>query len=175
MALKRCPDCQRWTSVIAFPALTRPAALGSTGETIVTEGEAACFYHPQKRAVVPCGFCGRFLCGLCDVELNGQHLCPSCLQSGARKGKLQALERRRVLYDDIACSLAVWPLLPFLWILTPATAPAALFMAIRYWKTPTSMVPRTKARFIVAIALSSLQILGWVALVSLMVSSFRNR
>ena len=81
-------------------------ATGSIGEAIVVEGEAACFYHPGKRATVPCGVCGRFLCALCDLELNGRHVCPACLETSRRKGDLRNLDTRRMLYDSAALSLA---------------------------------------------------------------------
>jgi len=173
--LTHCPTCGAGLRVLLYPALFKPLAGGSAGERLMVDGEASCFYHPQKKAEVPCNRCGRFLCGLCDVDLNGEHICPACLQSGTQKGKLEALESKRVLYDDIACSLAVWPLLPFFWFFTPLTAPAALFLAIRYWNTPTSIVPRSKTRFVLAIVLSSLQILGLIVLASVMVINIRSQ
>jgi hypothetical protein len=40
----------------------------------------------------------------------------------------------------------------------------SLFIAIRHWKTPLSIIPRTKIRFIIAMVLSGIQITGWVFL-----------
>jgi len=173
--LTHCPTCAAALRALVFPALFRPLGAGHFGDRLLVDGEASCFYHSQKKATVPCDRCGRFLCALCDVELSGEHICPVCLQIGTEKGRLQALESKRVLYDDIACSLAVWPLLPFFWFLLPLTAPMALFFAIRHWKTPTSIVPRSKARFILAIVLSGLQIVGMAAAVALMVAASRGR
>ena len=34
------------------------------------------------------------------------HLCPGCLEAGQTKGKIQQLENRRVIYDNIALALA---------------------------------------------------------------------
>src|SRR5262245_9590695 len=76
-----CPTCRVPLHALVFPALFRPVARGEIGERLVSEGEASCYYHPQKKAVLPCSRCGRFLCALCDVDLNGEHLCPSCLES----------------------------------------------------------------------------------------------
>src|SRR6266581_110809 len=108
-----CPGCKSLLQVEVFPALFKPIAEGKPGETILVEGEASCFYHPQKRAVIHCAACGRFLCGLCDVELNDEHLCPVCLEAGRKKGKLTQLETRRTLYDSSALLLSVFPLILF--------------------------------------------------------------
>jgi len=155
-----CPSCRRSLRVEVFPAFLRQPARGQTGENVVVEGESACFYHPHKRAAVPCEACGRFLCALCDCELNGQHLCPTCLETGKKKGKLKSLQNHRMLYDNAALALAVLPLLIFYF--TIVTAPMALYLSIRHWNTPSSLIPRTKMRFVLAILLASLQIVGWL-------------
>lgn len=157
--LSRCPSCGVLIGVDAFPALFREKVPGSSGETLLVDGEASCFYHPRKRAVIPCSICGRFLCALCDVELGGQHLCPVCLETGKRKCELKNLENRRTLYDSIALLLAVVPML-FIWP-TIVTAPMALFLTFRYWNASTSIIPRTKVRFVIALTLAGFQIIGW--------------
>src|SRR5439155_22293452 len=156
-----CPSCSSPLRVEVFPALFTPSAPVQTAQSVVTEGEASCFYHPNKRAVLPCEACGRFLCALCDVELNGQHFCPACLASRQKKGKLSNLDNRRVLYDSLALTLALTPLTLILWPFSLITAPAALFIAIRYWRAPGSVVHRTKIRFILALFLALAQIVGW--------------
>jgi hypothetical protein len=64
-----------------------------------------------------------------------------------------------VLYDSLALTLALVPLL--LWPFTLITAPAALFIAIRYWRAPGSVVQRTKVRLILAMFVALAQIVGW--------------
>jgi hypothetical protein len=157
--LSPCPACGVPLQIEVFPALFRSRNIGQSGETIMIEGESSCFYHPQKKAVLPCQGCGRFLCALCDCELNGQHFCPACLETGKTKGKIKSLENQRTLYESIALSLAIYPLLIFYFTLV--TAPASLFVAIRYWNAPRSIVRRTKTRYVTAIVLSSMQIAGW--------------
>ena len=164
--LARCPACGTRTIAEVFPAMFHPAIYGSAGEKIASAEEAACFYHPQKRASVPCDSCGRFLCALCDVELNGKHICPNCLQTGKKKGKLKNLENERVLYDQIALITSIVPLFIVVWYLSAITAPLALYLSIRHWKSPTSVVPRhSRLRFLLAILFSSLQIAGWIGVV----------
>ena len=160
--LSPCPACGVPLRVEVFPALFRPVGRGQTGETLLVEGESSCFYHPQKKAVRPCDGCGRFLCALCDCELAGKHFCPACLETGKTKGKIKNLENQRTLYDGIALSLAVYPLLIFYFTLV--TAPIALFVTIRFWNAPRSIVRRTRVRYVVAIILALLQISGWAAL-----------
>ena len=160
--LTPCPACGVPLQIEVFPALFRKTGAGQGGEAIMVEGESSCFYHPLKKAVLPCDGCGRFLCALCDCPLDGKHFCPACLEAGRTKGKIKSLDNQRTLYDSIALALAIFPMLIFYF--TIITAPMALFVAIRYWKTPSSILRRTKVRFIAAIVLALLQIGGWATL-----------
>ena len=168
-ALAPCPSCTTPVQAIVFPALFKPVA-STTAENVIMEGEASCFYHSQKKAIVPCDSCGRFLCALCDVELSGRHICPGCLEAGKTKGKIKNLQQKRTRYDRIVVSLAVLPLLIF--YLTFITAPMAIYLSIKHWNTEVSIVPRkAKLRFVTAIVLASLQILGWILLIYFMIKS----
>jgi hypothetical protein len=160
--LRPCPACDAHLQVEVFPAALRPPGPGATGEAVLVEGEASCFYHPAKKAILPCESCGRFLCAVCDVEMNGQHLCPACLESGKKKGRLKQLENRRTLYDSLALAVAVYPMI-LVWP-TIISAPIALYIVIRYWKAPTSVVPRTRWRAVLAVVLALCQIGGWTAM-----------
>jgi hypothetical protein len=149
-----------------FPAIVKRIQSGTTGEIVQSESEASCFYHPQKRATSTCEYCGRFLCALCEIDWNGQHFCPPCIEAGKTKGRMKDLDNRRVLYDNFALSVAVLPILfVFTIYFTFITAPVALYLSLRYWNAPTSILGRTKIRFIFAIVLSTLQICGWILLV----------
>src|SRR5262245_51105568 len=77
--LAPCPAWAGPLQIEVFPAYVRPTARGREGEALMVEGESSCFYHPQMKAVLPCEGCGRFLCALCDCELQGKHFCPACL------------------------------------------------------------------------------------------------
>lgn len=158
-----CPACGVPLQVEVFPALFRKIKAGQSGETLMIEGESSCFYHPQKKAVLPCDGCGRFVCALCDCMIDGRHFCPACLEAGRNKGKIRSLENERTLYDSIALALAIFPMLLFYF--TIITAPMAMYVAIRYWKAPSSILHRTKTRFLAAIAISALQIGGWATLI----------
>lgn len=155
-----CPACNADTMVRVFPAILNAPEIVSPEGVVQGEQEAACFFHPSKAAAIACSRCGRFLCQLCQVEFRGESWCPECITTGARKKKIATLENCRTLYDTIALALAGLPI-PFFWFATFLTAPAALFMAIRYWRAPGSLVRRTKLRLIVAISLALCEIAGW--------------
>ena len=156
-----CPTCLERVRVFAFSALHRIGAV-SAAIPGLAPGDATCFYHAQKQAIVACDSCGRFLCALCDVEIGGSHRCPACLESGKRKRKLEVVENRRVLYDGLALALAVGPIL--MWPFTILTAPAALFLVVRHWRGPLSILPRSRIRFVLAFLIALAQICGWILL-----------
>lgn len=160
--LQPCPACAVRLQVEVFPAVLRPPGKGASAEAVLVEGEASCFYHPAKKAVVPCAGCGRFLCAVCEVELDGVHFCPACLESGKKKGRLHQLENRRTLYDNLALAVAVYPWI-FVWT-SIIGAPIALYIALRYWKAPSSVVPRTRWRAVLAIVISVITIFGWAGI-----------
>ena len=151
-----CPTCQTPLEIEIFPAFFRRIGPGQNAEALLVDGESSCFFHSEKRAIIPCASCGRFLCALCDCELHGQHFCPACLDAGRTKGKIKNLENERTPYDNIAITLAIVPLF--------ITALAALFIVIRYWNSPRSAVSRTKIRYVIAAVLAVLQIAGWIVL-----------
>jgi hypothetical protein len=157
-----CPSCLVSQRVFAFPALNR-VATANAALPALESNDASCFYHPLKQAVVACDNCGRFLCALCDVEMSGSHRCPACLEIGKRKQKLENVENRRILFDSLALTLSIVPLL--MWPLTIVTAPATLFVVLRYWRRPLSILPRTRIRFVLAFLIALGQLGGWALLI----------
>ncbi|HZR47536.1 MAG TPA: hypothetical protein VFA47_12565 [Candidatus Manganitrophaceae bacterium] len=77
---------------------------------------------------------------------------------------MKKMVNHRVLYDNISLSLAILPLLIF-WF-TIITAPIAIYFILRHWKSPSSILPRTKVRFVLAFLLAVLQITGWILLLT---------
>lgn len=155
-----CPSCGGEIQALVFPALFRAAETSAAGEALTQELESGCFYHAAKKAVRVCDGCGVFLCALCDVKISDRHLCPACIEKGRAKGKLKELENRRLLYDDMALSISFLSLLIF--CLAIFIAPVAIFLAVRHWNTPCSVIPRTRARKVIAIVLSLAALAGWI-------------
>lgn len=158
-----CPVCDATIQVEVFPANFQSPQPTVSSEGILEPGVSSCFYHDQKKAVVHCDGCGRFLCALCDLEMGNQHLCPVCLQSSRKKGSIPELENRRTLYDGAALSLALLPIL--LGPLSLLTAPAAICLGIMSFFKPGSVVPRTRVRAYFAIGLALLQIGAWIVII----------
>jgi hypothetical protein len=158
-----CPACGTPVKIDVFPVVLNDRPSVKNKESVVAD-EASCFYHAANRAEFTCDQCGRFLCPLCRIELGDRHLCPVCLETGRKKGKLVNLDQSRTLYDSLALRIAIFPVFPFafLWIFTCITAPVALFLALRHWNSPMSIVRRSKIRLVAAIVASGLQISTWL-------------
>jgi len=161
-ALAKCNACGVRLRVDVFPALNKKPEIGAAGEIITSSSEASCYYHQKKKAVIHCSMCGRFLCALCNLEIGNQNFCPACLETGDRKKKIDVLENQRILYDNIALFLAVLPFTFIFWFLSFLSAPAALFIVIRYWKAPSSLIHRSKIRFVAAFVLAGFQMAVWL-------------
>jgi hypothetical protein len=165
-SISKCPSCGLLIQNWIFPAAYKNSLKESKAEALSDMQDASCFYHPQKKAQLVCAGCGVFICALCDIELKDQHLCPKCIQQGKKKGKIHQLENQRKLYDDIALMTAVVPIL--FWPISVVTAPVALFLSIRYWKSPTSIVRKSKIRMIFAAIFAVLQIIIWTGFIIVM-------
>jgi hypothetical protein len=161
----RCRGCGQTVRAMVFPAIGN-REVGAIPIALQGETEASCFFHPQSRAAQACQECGRFLCALCDLEVDGRHICPRCFE------KVDTVEPRRIMYDSMALAVSTLPALLF-W---PALvgAPYALFVVVRRWSAPSSIVPRTKIRFVLA-ALFALAEIGFFIFVVYMIAQVSLR
>jgi hypothetical protein len=155
-AANTCSSCGAPVDAYVFPAFLAALELGQQAEVAIAQQDANCFYHDDKRAIAACNHCGRLLCSLCDVVMRGENLCPVCISRGKEKGTLQRLEPRRIMHDNIALLLSISPLI--LGWLGVLVAPVAIFYAAFRWRAPSSLVPRTKIRFVAAMILAVLSI-----------------
>lgn len=154
-----CTTCGDPLRVDMFKAFLKPMEGGLTGVPTHLQGQAECFNHPGKQAVAPCAACGRLLCALCRVDFQGRDFCLACMAAGRSAHTMTTLENQCVLYDSIALSLAFWPMLFIL--PTLFSAPAAIYVALRYWKRPISILPRSRFRYLLALLLAGGQLAGW--------------
>lgn len=152
----KCSGCRSRFLVKVFAALTRPVSNADQKTTAVVSGESSCFYHENKVAVVVCDSCGRVLCALCDCEINGQHMCPSCLTSGKNKSAIEPLESTRTLYAPQALLAAMVPLF--------FTGLIALFYVWKYWNSPPSLVKPQRWMMPAALVLAIIQTIAFLLL-----------
>jgi hypothetical protein len=156
-----CLRCGSELEAFFFPALFRPRQTGVAATMLVDQTEASCFYHAQKQATQVCDGCGRLICALCSIDLAHEHLCPNCISSGRRKGKITTLETSRTCYDRVALSLSILGIL--FYVFSIILTPVVIYITIRHWNSPGSVLGVSKVRFVIAIILASLELLGWFA------------
>jgi hypothetical protein len=155
-----CRGCQAEFEFFPFPALTAVRTKAVPQSAVLAE-DSVCFFHAENRAESICEDCGRLLCSVCTVEFGGRKQCPSCIAASKSSDAAPAV-RGRTLYDGIALSLALLPLL--VWPLTAVTSGAALGMVIYGWKKPGSIVRGTsRVRLIVAGFFALCEIIAWIS------------
>lgn len=160
-----CPTCGIELRVVVFPALFRDDVKPVVAESVMADGEASCFFHAGKKAVHPCAGCGRFLCALCDLEIAGEHLCASCVESGRKKGSIQQIEAKRFIAGYCCLSLGILSLLIFCMPLSFVILPTQIILWAMNRKKPQSLVgKRPWVGYVVGMALSALSILFWLSL-----------
>ncbi len=147
-----CSGCGSQISIAAFASLISGPSDADAGQRLLVADQASCFYHPTKKASVPCDNCGRFLCSLCDVDFGGRSLCPVCIESGGSTNSPGDMDSSRVLYDKLALYLALIP--------TFLSQLVAIFLAIKYWGSPISIPPRHRFRWrwVLAVLIAMLEL-----------------
>lgn len=155
-----CPRCHERFIFEFFPALTAPAATSAAG-AVLGGDESSCFYHTDKVAVQSCSYCGRFLCALCEVPVDGKHLCPMCLAKGKDALSTSSTLQNHALHDSIALIMGCAALLIFPF--SPLTGPLTFFLIFKNYRKSLGLIPRMRWRFWVA---------GLLALAGMSVSGF---
>jgi hypothetical protein len=155
-----CPKCGSELECWLLPASFHPQVSGSASHP-AEAGQAACFNHAGRQAVVECEGCGRFLCGLCDIVVRGRHWCPSCFEKKRTEGTLSQLPDRLTRYDRIALALTLLPML-FCCVPSLITVPIALVVVTRHWSAPGSERASVRNTMLVSIILGVAQILFFI-------------
>jgi len=144
-AWQTCPYCQKRLQISVWPVVRH-----SVNTVAAMPEQATCFFHPDKAFQACCQRCGRFVCGLCDLQLGAEHVCPTCFERGRAdtrpNGGKAEWKHRDVLYDSVAFSLG-W-LWIFVWPVVVVALPAAIILHVKYRKSPSSyLIPRSAWRF----------------------------
>lgn len=188
----RCSTCRRPFEFRIFPAIQKsatPEAPPPLPEDPPGPGEAVCFYSPSRRATQSCSHCGVFISDAWAAQWGNETVCLKCLGDLRQKGGSQQFEVSRTLWDNIAYTLSLAPIAVgtlllmtvigmsfgiLAYMMTAITAPIAIFLSLRYWNAPRSLVPRGRRRLWVAIILSVVQLLAWIGFIIAIVVAIRN-
>jgi len=143
-----CPSCANRLQACLWPTVRQ-----NTNAVTALSDKATCFFHPDKAFQACCQRCGRFVCGLCDLQLGAEHVCPACFERGRADSGGEADKAewryRDVLYDSIALT-AGWAWILF-WPVFVAAVPSVIVLHVKYRKAPRSyLIPRSGWRFWVA-------------------------
>lgn len=145
-----CPYCDTRLHFRTWAVAQR-----SANAVAAMSDQATCFFHPDKAFQSCCQRCGRFLCGLCDLQLGAEHVCPACFERGRAssatdntKGGAHGAEwrYRDILYDSIAVSIGwCWIILWPMWVFA---LPSAIVLHVKFRKAPRNyLIPRSGWRF----------------------------
>jgi hypothetical protein len=161
-SLDRCPACNAPLTIATFPGFRRVPVAGRPAERITGEGEAACFFHASRKAAVPCDDCGRFLCALCDIPVDGRHLCPTCIDTAHKTGTVRGLERSRTRWDAMVwyANLGLFTVvgIPFVTLFN-------ILVTIFRWSAADSRVANVRRRMILGTLVSILACGGLATLI----------
>jgi hypothetical protein len=176
----QCGFCRKTIRAFLLPKLYQSAfpTPPSLPTQAPAEGEAACFYNPNRKATKVCGHCGVFVSDAWSAQWGSETVCLKCLEQLRGKNLDQRFEAGRTLWDNVAlgmivvpfvaafvllCTLIGYPFAAIALMLTLFTAPAAIFLSLRYWNAPRSLVPRGRSRLVLALLSGVLLVLGWIA------------
>ena len=176
--VQACSACQAVNYLTIFPAATEIEQAARAEAVHEDLAEASCFFHDNKQAEVSCEQCGRFLCGLCRIDIGSEVRCPDCLTEAKNKdrsqkhnkGDLGRFTDRATRYDNIVLWLAICPItligVYFFWL----TAPLAIIFSILWWNKPNGMVKHGRIKYVLAILFAIPQCILMVWLLSLLIA-----
>ena len=122
-----------------------------------TGEDARCFDHPDLRAEHTCEYCGRLLCSLCAIELDGHVRCGRCCTAEDPSHGWRTVPEL-FQYDSLAWFLVSAPWVPLaLWLVL---APSIAWLAGAYDIENTTLVGALAVGFM----------FGWVSLFTAPVS-----
>ncbi len=156
-----CPMCHKRLFYHTFPAMNWMHGKGALPGNPLSDDDARCFSHPDKLAASNCAKCGAYMCKLCELDIAGRLLCPTCFN--ADKDKIDAFKKEGFLYDNLMLLLSLLCL--GICYLNLLVAPVVLGASFYYWNKVQTPYPRSRWRFVAAIAISSLIIIAWVAII----------
>jgi DNA-directed RNA polymerase subunit M/transcription elongation factor TFIIS len=164
-----CRKCGKLQDITLFSAIYRRLVENAPQAREALPEEATCFYYPEKRAQYVCSLSGRFICEDAATDWEGKKVSIEALLRLKKEENADSLKTSAVLYDDIALSVAIFPLI--IWPLTIFTPAIVYYYVFRYWgKGPTGLMRKSRWRYLVAFLIATLQWVFWGFLFSGMFS-----
>jgi hypothetical protein len=157
-----CPRCRARFEAVAFapeaPRL-RVAQVAEAGP----EGAVPCGAHPANASAFSCTRCGVYMCALCQVEIDGQVLCPPCFDRLSSDGVLPST--RVVFKDYLRMALISFVAGLLIFVAGAAFGAATIYyslMALKQRRTMQEPQGVTSARLL--LGLGALETVGGLAL-----------
>lgn len=153
-----CGHCERPTQLVVFAAILGGSAGTPAHQVDAHLQGASCFYSPEKLATGECRNCGAWISEEWTARWGAEVYCLKCLEHLRQRGADASFAEGIVLWDSVALFLALVPYSLVLTFVGFFTAPAALFLTVRHWGSPRSMVHVWRWRFVVAVVMSVLML-----------------
>lgn len=172
-----CPSCRTAVEVVAFGREAGAGRAGGGAAMHAVDGDAGCFFCEGFKATDVCSSCGRFICGRCRVDWAGRTVCMTCVHAQREVRGDDGFQSRRTIYDNLALSVLVWPLVlvPFYGLFfTAMAAPVTMFWVVRHWNSPRGIIPRGRFRLVAAGVISVVFIAGVLVGLGALISMLGN-
>jgi hypothetical protein len=163
-----CPQCNGSFEALRFdPPEVR--AVVQAVELSGPEGATACSSHRGNVAASNCGRCGVFMCELCQIDTDGQLLCPGCFDRLSAEGALPSARTTFRDYGRMGVTYVAAGI--FLWFLAAPLGLGAIYAGVQEIRQRRRIGEGSLARAWVAIVLGLVEVAGSVALIVMMVRS----
>jgi ribosomal protein L37AE/L43A len=101
-----CRYCRRDYEARIFRPVSRSSSVLQLAHAGPEEA-GACANHPRNAAVTTCGRCGIFICGLCQLEVDGFNYCPACFERLTQEGSIESAKMHFRDYGSMAMLAAM--------------------------------------------------------------------
>ena len=174
----RCNACGTRQIHLIFPAAGLQPDDPTPGP--LQEGNACCYYHETGAAEVVCDDCGRYLCGLCSIEVPmpaneppgfPERLCPPChahrVAEEVRDGRWDLFRTAYTRYDLWAIRLLFIPIVAFpLIVFSMFTFPMAAYLLLRHGRTCRTPARGYRGTMLGLLLLSLVGMVIWLSIIS---------
>ncbi|MCU1246600.1 MAG: hypothetical protein JWN02_2510 [Acidobacteria bacterium] len=130
-----CPSCSGFFELRLFHPPQRVVHVAALATAV--DAATPCANHPRNVAVANCQRCGIFICSLCELEVGGDHYCPSCFDRLSQEGALPGALLRFRDYSRLSMTTAVVGLLMSVFFGLPLGI-AAIYYAIKAFRDPNT-------------------------------------